>query len=66
MLTARDSTRDKVLGMDSGADDYLVKSSRASSRRTALTPALPFPSGSALRTSVPGVEPPAFTTVRRP
>lgn len=25
MLTARDSTRDKVLGMDSGADDYLVK-----------------------------------------
>jgi DNA-binding response OmpR family regulator len=25
MLTARDATRDKVLGMDSGADDYLVK-----------------------------------------
>jgi DNA-binding response OmpR family regulator len=25
MLTARDSTRDKVRGMDSGADDYLVK-----------------------------------------
>ena len=25
MLTARDSTSEKVLGMDSGADDYLVK-----------------------------------------
>lgn len=25
MLTARDSTKDKVLGLDSGADDYLVK-----------------------------------------
>lgn len=25
MLTARDKTRDRVLGLDSGADDYLVK-----------------------------------------
>ena len=25
MLTARDATRDKVNGLDSGADDYLVK-----------------------------------------
>jgi len=25
MLTARDSTKDKVLGLDSGADDYLIK-----------------------------------------
>ncbi len=25
MLTARDATEDKVLGLDSGADDYLVK-----------------------------------------
>lgn len=25
MLTARDGTRDRVLGLDSGADDYLVK-----------------------------------------
>ena len=25
MLTARDTTSDKVLGLDAGADDYLVK-----------------------------------------
>jgi DNA-binding response OmpR family regulator len=25
MLTARDSTRDRILGLDEGADDYLVK-----------------------------------------
>jgi DNA-binding response OmpR family regulator len=25
MLTARDTTKDKVIGLDSGADDYLVK-----------------------------------------
>ncbi len=25
MLTARDTTQDKILGLDSGADDYLVK-----------------------------------------
>jgi len=25
MLTARDTTTDKVVGLDSGADDYLVK-----------------------------------------
>ncbi len=25
MLTARDSTKDKVMGLDAGADDYLVK-----------------------------------------
>jgi two-component system, OmpR family, copper resistance phosphate regulon response regulator CusR len=52
MLTARDSVEDRVLGLDSGADDYLVKPfafSELLARLRALSRREPRTTGSTLR-----------------
>lgn len=52
MLTARDAVEDRVLGLDSGADDYLVKPfafAELLARLRALTRREPTPLGAVLR-----------------
>ena len=67
MLTARDTTDDQVTGLDSGADDYLVKpfafEELLAPRAHAAAPAAPRPAGDA-RGRRPRLDPGARTARR--